>query len=157
MLNIYWFDLKEVWGSNVLTDNSRNTKSSSFSQQQNCRNKKSFREGSFCSDNVNRLIRGSALCLFWTYFFNHYTHSLSVGPNVSPRPLEAISVHPNLARLHFSIESEINSKPKEIISQMEFCLYSRKTAVRLPPTALQIQDVGRRTNYLWQIIALRLC
>lgn len=76
--------LKEVWGAVVLPDTCRNTKYLSFSQQQNCMNKKSCWESCIFTGNVNRLIRGSAMCLFWTYFFKHHPHSLSFVPHVSP-------------------------------------------------------------------------
>lgn len=54
------------------------------------------------------------------------------------------------------ILSKINNNLKELISQLCFkkepCLTSSNTAVRLSPAVLQIQDVERRANYLWQIL-----
>lgn len=73
-------------------------------------------------------------------------------------PLKALSASPILARLDSSIEDEINRDLEGIISHPRFQrgLNSRNTAVRLPPTTLQIRNTGRENNYLWQIIALRL-
>lgn len=65
----------------------------------------------------------------------------------------ALLVLHNLARFDFA---QINGNRKEIISHLcfkkEHCLTGRNNTVRLPPTVLQIQDVGRWANYLWCII-----
>lgn len=88
---------------------------------------------------ANQLMRCTSVLLFQEPCFNISHHLLDLG---------ALSVLFNLARFDFcSIHNQINGKRKEIISHFCFkkalCLAGRNKAVRLPPTVLQIQDVGR--------------
>lgn len=102
------------------------------------------------------LFRGDANQLmnaFQCCYFKHHPLTFFTIYWILDRSPGALSVLLNLARFDFcSIQNQINGKRKEIISHLcfkkELCLTGKNNMVKLPPTVLQIQDVGRWANYL---------